>query len=172
MKANPEIKATDCGATKATRAIKAAISLSLNSRQKATGHPGGLFLVPISRGIQSTSRVAGVERDGDALSRSLEPLHAMLQPRWEKEKMAGGRRERDAHAGAHPGQFDPRSFVHRHSRAARITEDNLAAFDICWDLYVISGRNEASWMAVEDEIGRASCRESVESKVVEGFVEE
>src|ERR1041384_21532 len=74
----------------------------------------------------------------------------MLQPGWKKQKLTCRRGERDARPGAHPGQFGSRRFVHRNGWAARITKNDLAAFHIRWDLGVISGRDERSWMAVQN----------------------
>src|SRR2546427_6657246 len=63
--------------------------------------------------------------------------------------MACGRREGYTIARSYPRQLDSRSLVHRHGWAARIPEDDLPAFHFLRDFHVVSGREEASRVAVE-----------------------
>src|SRR5260370_33088345 len=95
-----------------------------------------------------SSRVGSVERNRNPISWSLEGLHAMLQPRREKQQMARGRREGYTIARAYPRQLDSPSLVHRHRWAARIPEDNLPAFHFLPDFDRIKRRAEASRVAV------------------------
>src|SRR6185369_10652256 len=90
------------------------------------------------------SRVGGVERNGDAHSGTFETLHAMLEPRREKEQPTGYRRERNAQARAHPRQFDSRGFVHRDSWTTRIAEENLPTFHRPREFDVIDRREETA----------------------------
>src|SRR5881397_1977172 len=76
----------------------------------------------------------------------------MLQPRREYKQLAGGRRERDTNARAHPRKVDPGSFVHSHGRAARIAEDDLPAFHIRRDFHVVGAREKASRVAMEQVV--------------------
>src|SRR6266566_597547 len=63
--------------------------------------------------------------------------------------MARGWREGYTIARSYPRQLDSRSLIHCHGRAARIPEDNLPAFHFLRDSHVVSGREEASRVAVE-----------------------
>src|SRR6266704_4715360 len=88
--------------------------------------------------LRGRSRVGSIERDGDALSGSLEALHPMLQPPREKEQAASCRREWNAQARTHPWQINSRGFIHRNGRAARIAEQNLPALHRPRDFHVVN----------------------------------
>ncbi len=73
----------------------------------------------------------------------------MFEPGRKNQELAGCWGDGNAHTGPDPGQFDPRSFVHGHRRAARIAEVNFAAFHRCRHFHIIGSREETARVRME-----------------------
>ena len=70
--------------------------------------------------------------------------------RWENEQVTCLRSKWNSRARTHPWQVDSRSLVHCYGGTARIPEYDLSTLHLCGDLYIITCREKATWMAVQD----------------------